>query len=146
MRKSLAQILVDRKLFTKQQVDDFIKFSLEANLNLDEYLRTNNLLKDDQIAKIYAEQFNIKFVENITEKMADPELLARIPLKFLREHIVIPVWYQDHATIVTANPSDFQPIDELTLLLGDDTHRLFQPGNLLLMLLIAIILLKAPSR
>lgn len=122
MRKSLAQILVDRKIFTKQQIDDFIKFSLEANLNLDEYLRTNNLLKDDQIAKIYAEQFNIKFVENITEKMTDPEQLSKIPLKFLRDNVIMPIFFEDNKTIVTSNPADFQPIDELMLLLGSDTH------------------------
>ena len=51
--------------------------------------------------------------------MADPELLARIPLKFLREHSILPVQYQKIVTLLTARPSDFQPLDELKLLLGD---------------------------
>ena len=84
-------------------------------------LRTHALVKEEDLARTYADLFGLPFIETITEKMADPELLSRIPLKFLREHVVIPIWYQDHPTIVTANPGDFQPLDELTLLLGSDT-------------------------
>src|SRR5262249_25260948 len=74
--------------------------------------------------------FGLPYIEAVTEKMADPELLARIPLKFLREHSIIPLWYQDHPTIVSANPADFQPIDELTLLLGS-THQAVSARNII---------------
>jgi len=54
--------------------------------------------------------------------MADPELLARVPLHFLRKNVVMPVRAssnnEEHILFLTSNPFDFQPLDELTLLLG----------------------------
>ena len=123
IRKNLAQTLVERKLFTPEEIEKHQAAAEGAQLSLEDYLRTHALVKEEDLARTYADLFGLPFIETITEKMADPELLSRIPLKFLREHVVIPIWYQDHPTIVTANPGDFQPLDELTLLLGSDTKQ-----------------------
>ncbi len=122
IRKTLAHILVERKLFTKEQIEAHAAAAVQADQMLEDYLRIHNLISEEDLAKAYAEQFSIPFIELITERMADPELLAKIPLKFLREHVVMPIRYADHVTIVTADPSDFQPVDELTLLLGGDVR------------------------
>ena len=50
--------------------------------------------------------------------MADPLLLAQVSLKFLRENVVMPVKIDGAKTILTANPTQFEPLDQLTLLLG----------------------------
>lgn len=122
-RKSLAQTLVDRNLFTSVEIEQYQAAAQADHQSLEDYLRAQHLIKEEDLARSFAAMYNLPYIEVITEKMADPELISRIPLKFLREHAVIPVWYQDHPTIVTSNPSDFQPIDELTLLLGNDTRQ-----------------------
>ena len=122
IRKSLGQMLVNRKLFTPTEVEGFIKAAEDSHQSLAEYLKTHKLIKDEELAKVYADQFGIKYIESIAEKMADTELLAKIPLKFLREHAVIPVLFDGQITLVTSDPTDFQPLDELTLLLGGDTR------------------------
>ena len=53
--------------------------------------------------------------------MADPQLLGRVPLKFLRHHCVIPIMYEGQKAIVTANPRDLQPLDDMNLLMGGET-------------------------
>lgn len=122
VRKSLAQILVDKRLFTPIAIEDYQNASNAEHKSLDDYLRAHSLIKDEDLARAYADQFGLPYIESITEKMADLELLSKIPLRFLREHSVIPVTYNDRITIVTANPTDFQPIDELTLLLEGDVR------------------------
>jgi general secretion pathway protein E len=49
-------------------------------------------------------------------------MLSKIPLKFLREHVVIPVRSQNTLFILTADPNNFQPVDELKLLLGKEAR------------------------
>lgn len=120
MRKSLAHILIEHKLFTPQEIEKHMLDSVAAQLSLEDYLRMHALIKDEDLAKAYAEQFGYPFVEIIAEKMTDPDMLSKIPLKFLREHVIIPARYENILSIVTADPSDFQPIDELKLLLGKD--------------------------
>ncbi len=123
-RKTLAQVLVDRHLFTPEEIEQLRAASEAAHQTLEEHLRAEHLIKDEDLALSYAELFHLPYLDSISEKMAQPELLARIPLKFLREQLVIPILYQDGIAVVTANPSHFQPIDELNLLLGGNVKTL----------------------
>ncbi len=122
MRKTIAHSLVDRDLFTEQQMQEYLEASKLAQMTLEEYLRSEDLVQEKDLAQAYADLYKLPLLELISEKMTDPEVLASIPLKFLREHVVMPLKYDDKITVVTANPSDFQPLDELNLLLGGDTQ------------------------
>jgi len=121
-RKTLADLLVQRNLLTYQQLDEYQTASKEAHLSLGEYLRQNALIDEKDLIACYAELFQVPIIESITEKMADPDLLAKIPLKFLRDQIIIPIKQEDTIFLVTSQPSDFQPLDELNLLLGGATQ------------------------
>ena len=123
-RKTLSQILVDRHLITPEELEPLRAASEQAHQTLEDYLRAQNLIKDEDLALAYADLFHVPYLDAITEKMAQPELLAKIPLKFLREQLVIPILYHDEIAVVTANPSHFQPIDELNLLLGGNVKTL----------------------
>ena len=59
--------------------------------------------------------------------MADPTLLGKIPLKFLRQNTVMPVIIDGVTTLLTSNPTLFQPLDELAMLLGGDVQRAVAP-------------------
>lgn len=120
IKKSLADVLVNLGLFSAEQIVQMQIAAQGKNISLESYLREGDFIKSEELAKALARQFDIKYVENISEKMAEPDILSKIPIKFLREHVVIPINYEDRITIVTAEPADFQPIDELTLLLGND--------------------------
>lgn len=123
IKKSLADVLVNLGIYKAQQVVDMEIAAQAKNASLESYLRDSDLITDEQLAKALAYQFNVKFIETITEKMAEPDILSKIPIKFLREHVVIPINYENQITIVTAEPADFQPIDELTLLLGSNVAK-----------------------
>lgn len=117
VNKTLGQVLVGRGILTQDQLESYIKASETEGKTLESYLLSNSLITETELAKSYAEQFNVRFFENISEKMADTDLLAQIPLKFLREHAIIPLLDNGQVFLVTANPMLFQPIDELSLLL-----------------------------
>lgn len=120
IRKSVGEILVDQGIFSSEQLQEYLRISSNEGKTLEEYLRAHNLASEKDLAKAYAAKFEIPFIEEITEKMADPELLGRIPLKFLRDHSLIPLKFPDgNIVVATANPFDFQPLDELTALLGN---------------------------
>lgn len=122
IKKSFAQTLVDLTLMTQQEVEKYRAASQAEGQSLERYVRDNALLSDESIARAYAHQFNSAYIDSISEKMADPDILAKIPLKFLREHTIIPVMIDGKITIITADPTDFQPLDELNLLFGGDTR------------------------
>jgi len=122
MIKNLADTLVVLKAITPNQQKEYSVQAQQENLTFDQYIKKHQLIPADVIAQGYANQLNVPYLERITDVMADPALLGRIPFRFLKEHAIIPVYYQDAITLVTANPTDFPAIDELTLIFEGKTR------------------------
>jgi general secretion pathway protein E len=118
IKKSIGDILVASGVLTEAQLTHCQEESAKTGIKLEHCLIANKFADAEAIAKAYANYFNVPYVERIAEKMADLELLAKVPIKFLRDNTVIPVLIDDKITILTDNPLHFQPIDDLNLLLG----------------------------
>jgi len=86
------------------------------------HLVEHNIITAEQLAQAYAAWYNIEYIASINEKMADPSILAKVPLAFLRDNTVIPIMYHDAVTVVMNNPTNFRPYDELSLLFGGNTQ------------------------
>lgn len=118
MKRNLGDILVSLGLITALQLQE-CKLEMEkSGVSLEQCLADKKIITPEEIAKALASYASVDYVDKITEKMTDLAMLGRIPLKFLRENVVMPVVFDGQTTILTANPLDYQPIDELSLLLG----------------------------
>lgn len=117
LRKRIGDILIEMGLLTQQQLDECLVEQKTSGKLLGSLLLEKNLVAKQDLARALAKQVNVKFIETITEQMADPTLLGKVPLKFLRQHVVIPLMYEGMRTIATSNPRDLQPLDDLALLM-----------------------------
>lgn len=130
--KTIGEILVQRNVISERQLQEYLKESAQAHQDLDVYLAEHNLVKEEDLLAAYAQSMGVDFITSINEKMASPDLLAKIPIKFLRENFIIPLLIDDTITVVTARPRDFQPSDDLNLLLGGRTQRAIAPRMVVL--------------
>ncbi len=117
LRKRIGDILIEMGLLTQQQLDECLVEQKTSGKLLGSLLLEKNLVAKQDLARALAKQVNVKFIDTITEQMADPTLLGKVPLKFLRQHVVIPLMYEGMRTIATSNPRDLQPLDDLALLM-----------------------------
>ncbi len=119
IKKTIGEILVDAGVLSLQVYHDSIKASEVAGVRLEEYLVQEHLVTDEDITRAYAHKFEVIYIPVITEKMADPELLVKVPLKFLRENALIPIHTElGDIVFVTSDPYNYQSLDELTLIFG----------------------------
>ncbi len=116
----IGDVFIQQRVLTKEAVGKARKASEQAGKLLHNYLLDKQLISAEAVGKAFAHLVGADYLAKITEQMANPTLLGRIPLKFLRQYIVIPVQQNGQITILTANPRNFQPIDELRLLLGEE--------------------------
>lgn len=121
MKKGIGDILVDTGVINSQQLRECQKESEKSSKLLQACLLEKKFITPEQLAQAYASYASLDFVKEITESMADPTLLGKVPLKFLRDNIVMPVMRNGKLTILTANPMMFQGVDQLNLLLGGNT-------------------------
>lgn len=124
MIKTIGEILVEQGVLTPEKYSEYKAASQSEGVSVENYILSHNLVKDKDIAQARALKFGLSYIETITDKMSDTDLLARIPLKFLRENSVIPVKdAEGRIVIVLSDPLHYQPADELNALLGGDTGR-----------------------
>ena len=122
MKKNNGELLVQFGLITVDQKALCQQESEKTGKSIYECVVEKKFISAEDIAKTYAEKAGLPYIDTITDKMADLDLLAKVPLKFLRDNEVMPVVIDGVITILTANPFDFQPLDELNMLLGGTAH------------------------
>lgn len=116
LKKTLGQLLIDAKELTQEQVDEAYKALSVKKGSFVDYILEKNLVSEITIATLFSTELGLPLLTQIDDQMADPELLLKVPLKFLREQYVLPIRKDSKIYVVTANPLDFQPIDELAIL------------------------------
>ncbi len=118
LKKTIDQMLIEAGLVTQEQYEQCKQEAQASGKDVIKILLEKKLVTPESYAKVLSLYVDVPYVEKITEKMADINILGKIPLKFLRENEVMPVVIDDKITILTSNPIYFQPIDDLNLLLG----------------------------
>src|SRR5579872_5809553 len=118
MRKNILELLLESGSVNTQQIAECEKAIQGTNQRVQECLIEKKHITPEALAKAYAQYASLEYVSQITDQMADLATLARVPMAFLRENVVMPVSIEGQLFILTANPLNFQPIDDLNLLLG----------------------------
>lgn len=116
-RASIGAILVSMKVLTPSSLKQLTEQENIAPDRVGDYLVEHEKITSATLSRALATQRGLPFVEQVTEQMADTTLLSKVPLKFLRKHNVIPLVYEGTQYVVTADPRDLQPLDDLALLL-----------------------------
>lgn len=121
VRQSLGNFLIAQGKISAEQLAALQRSAQEQNISWQEYSVKNGIFTYQDLAHATAEAFHVPFVEHITEAMVPPELLSRVPLRFLREASIIPARLDERSTtitLITDRPDQFQPLDELRMLFG----------------------------
>ena len=131
LQKSIAELLVERGVITQAQKEEYESLSRAQGIPFEVYVSKFEKVSDFDLAHAFALKFEVPLIERVTEKMADTDLLGRVPLHFLRRNVVMPVRIDEKVFFLTSNPYDFQPLDELTLLLGPASFAVTPRGALI---------------
>ncbi|HLB41114.1 MAG TPA: ATPase, T2SS/T4P/T4SS family, partial [Candidatus Babeliales bacterium] len=77
------------------------------------------LITPVQLAEAYSAQLNLPYIEKIDENLAAPNLLKKVSFRFLRENNLIPIKKDGQVYVITADPYQYQAIDDLILILNE---------------------------
>jgi len=123
LKDKIGSLLVEQKLITQEQLNQCLQEQKDTGKRLNALLLEHKFISKIDLAKVLAKQVGVEFIEKINERMVEPSLLGKVPLKFLRQHCIIPIIVENQRIIVTANPQDLQPLDDLALLMpGEVTY------------------------
>lgn len=126
-KKNNGELLVELSLITSEQLTTSQQEAEKTSKSVNDIAVEKKFTTQEDIAKAYAKRAGLEYIDTVTDKTADLDLLAKVPLKFLRDNEVMPIKTDGNIIILTANPFDFQPLDELNMLLGGNTQYAVAP-------------------
>lgn len=127
---SLRDILIAQGRISAQQSATTTEEAARQNIPWEEFLIKENIVTPQDLAHARGTQYGLPVLTAITEKMALPDLLSRVSLRFLRDNAIIPLYREDDpekVTLVTSDPGLFQPLDELRLIFPEQTALAIAP-------------------
>lgn len=120
LKDKIGDILIELKVISPEQLQECLYEQKGTGKSLSHVLLERHFVNKIDLARALAKQVSLPFVDRITEQMVDLQMLGKVPLKFLRQHVVIPIMFEGQKTIITANPRDLEPLDNLSLLMAGE--------------------------
>ncbi len=118
IQKPISTLLQESGLLSAAQVEKYQQEARALGTPLVNFLQDKQLIDAQELAKILAQQSGVEYLAVITQEMADALLLVKVPLKFLKETLIMPLRIDGEIVLVAARPTNFQPLDELQYIFG----------------------------
>lgn len=118
MVQAVINVLIRKGILQEEQAYLLKQEAQGARIPFHTYLLEKEIITQKDLAEAYAESLSIPFIDSINEKMTDQALLAKVQFHFLRQNLVMPIVDGERLMIVSADPYNITPIDELVLMLG----------------------------
>ena len=119
MIKTLGEQLIAKKLVTKKKLDELTNEAKNAQISLYEYIVKEKIVSEEQLAEIFAELFDLTYMPKINDEFINPDLLSKVPFRFLKENLIVPIKKDQNILIIIADPTNYQAVDELRILLNE---------------------------
>jgi type IV pilus assembly protein PilB len=128
-RKPLGEILLEKNLITKEQLDEALMLATKKGIRLGEALLELKLLNDIDLAKLLSEQLGIPF-KSIKEIKVDHDLAKLISAKKARERLILPL-YKDNGRIIVGivDPANIIDLDDLKMVTKNEVVPVIVPRN-----------------
>jgi type II secretory ATPase GspE/PulE/Tfp pilus assembly ATPase PilB-like protein len=117
-RQRLGDVLLQRELVTREQLDEALARHRASGRRLGEVLLSMGAITQEQLTWALSEAFNIPFVD-LSDEVVDLEVARSLPEAVLRRHEAVPILrVADEMTVLVADPTNRQAAIELEALSG----------------------------
>ncbi|QOR35671.1 Flp pilus assembly complex ATPase component TadA [Clostridium sp. 'deep sea'] len=109
----LGDLLLDRGLISKEQLQDALSKQHQLNLRVGETLIECGYVTEEDIALTLSDQFKIPF-EQVANLSFEPEAVNMVNQALVERHKFVPVSVNDNEiTLATADPTDVLALDDI---------------------------------
>jgi len=119
----LATILLRDTSLTRDQLDSAIESQrLEGGMLVDILLK-NRALSEEELLRAVAMQLGVEYLATLDPEDVDGELLANLPINYVKAHLVLPFHRTNGAIkVVMADPRAVFAADDLRTILGAEVQ------------------------
>ncbi|MBI4385800.1 MAG: Flp pilus assembly complex ATPase component TadA, partial [Elusimicrobia bacterium] len=117
-RKTVQEILLDRKLLTEEQLKQAGEDSRKQNKSIHQSLIDLQMIPKPQLLKVLSEEWKVKAVD-LSQMELDREIVQIIPEAAARRHLAVPFAKEESILFVAmSDPKDFFACEDIHLRTG----------------------------
>jgi general secretion pathway protein E len=130
-RKSFESILLDRSWVSPQDLER-ARQRKKPGQDLADVLVDMGALEPQRLARAIAQEYWLPFQAHVDEHAIDSALLGKVPINYAKKNGVLPLSGDGHSvTVAIADPSNYEPLDDLRMLFGMPVHPVVVPPEVL---------------
>jgi len=118
--KLLGEILKEICSFSEEIFEEALEIQRKEGGRIGEILVQKGAIGEGDLLKARGVQFGLSLWPTISTEDMDTSFTERIPIQFLKKYKMIPVVRSDGTYIAVNDPTLFQPLDDLHIILGWD--------------------------
>jgi len=125
--KSFESILLDRSWVSPQDLEK-ARQRKKPGQELAAALVEMGALEPQRLARALAQQYRLPFQAHIDEHTVDNNLVLKVPINYAKKNCLLPLSSDGEGiTVAIADPSNFEPLDDLRLLFGQPVNAVVAP-------------------
>jgi general secretion pathway protein E len=130
-RKSFEAILLDRSWISQQDLDR-ARQRKKPGQELTDVLVEMGALEPQRLARALAQEYRLPFEAHIDEHNLDLSLVSRVPINYAKKNRLLPMAiHQGEVTVAIADPSNYEPLDDLHVMFGMPINTVVVPGQII---------------
>lgn len=124
----IGDILVQKGLITKDQLEKALKQSQKAQEILGKTLVRLGMISEEKLLEILAEQLCLPYYPNLKDIPVSADMIQKVPAKFVLHYKFMPLAIKgNQLTIAVSDPLAVWLVEDLKLHLGYDVERVLAP-------------------
>lgn len=124
-------ILLDRSWVSQQDLDK-ARQRKKAGQELADVLVEMGALEPQRLARVLAQEYQLPFQSHLDDHTLDVALVAKVPINYARRNRLLPLGIADGSiTVAIADPSNYEPLDDLRVLFGTPVAAVVVPAQVL---------------
>ena len=116
--KLLGEILTETCGLSSTALAEALRIQEEKGGRIGEILIRQKAITETDLLKALALQFDLSFHSDLPVEGLEMDFAERIPIQFLKKYMMVPVLTPEGSLVAINDPLQFQPLDDLTMLLG----------------------------
>jgi general secretion pathway protein E len=125
--KKFESILLDRSWVSEQDLER-ARQRKKPGQDLADVLVDMGALEPHRLARVLAQEYWLPFQAHIDEHTIEPALLNKVPINYAKKNRILPLSTDaDGTTVAVADPANYEPLDDLRMLLGTEIRPVVVP-------------------
>lgn len=118
VNKQLGELLLERGVITRQQLDSALEVQQEKGGLIGEVLVALGFLKEEDIAQALTAQYGFPYLP-LANYEINPEITRLIPQRVASQYLIMPIdKIENNLTVAMSNPLNTQAIEDVELATG----------------------------